>query len=399
MSETKTLPLGPGRPLRVLLAGNFAPDRQQSMLRFGDLLRDGLAAAGHEVRLESPRPGFARLARPYRYDGFPKLLGYADKFVVFPARLRTAAARFQPDVVHVVDHANSACVAGSPFPALCTCHDLLRIRAAAGEIPGQTHGRAARAFQHWILGHIRRLPHAACVSENTRADLLRITGWAPDRATVIPNGLNHPYRRRSPAEAAATLAPLVARGDLPARLVRPDGFLVNVGGGQWYKNRPGLLAIHARLRAILPDRPDLVMVGKPLGAADRALLENLGPDAGVHVVVGATNAELEALYSLAAGLVFPSLAEGFGWPVAEAQACGCPVFTSDRAPLPEVGGDAAVYFDPSDSAAAAELIALAWPERERLAAAGLERAHAWSPARMIERYAALYRRLAHPTRP
>jgi glycosyltransferase involved in cell wall biosynthesis len=119
----------------------------------------------------------------------------------------------------------------------------------------------------------------------------------------------------------------------------------------------------------------------------------------VHVVVGATNAELEALYSLAAGLVFPSLAEGFGWPVAEAQACGCPVFTSDRAPLPEVGGDAAVYFDPSDSAAAAELIALAWPERERLAAAGLERATAWSPARMIERYTALYRRLAHPTRP
>ncbi len=398
MSRTTALPPGPERPLRVLLAGNFAADRQQSMLRFGDLLRDGLAAAGHETLLESPKPGFARLARPYRYDGFPKLLGYADKFVVFPVRLRSIAARFRPDVVHVVDHANSACASGSPVPALCTCHDLLRIRAAAGEIPGQTHGRAARAFQRWILGRIRRLPHAACVSENTRADLLRLTGWAPDRATVIPNGLNHPYRRRSPAEAAATLAPLVASGALPARLLRPDGFLVNVGGGQWYKNRPGLLAIHARLRAVLPGRPDLVMVGKPLGAADRALLESLGPDAGVHLVVGASNPELEALYSLAAGLVFPSLAEGFGWPVAEAQACGCPVFTSDRAPLPEVGGDAAVYFDPTAPAAAAERIALAWPDRSRLAAAGLVRAAAWDPARMIERYVALYRHLADSTR-
>ena len=398
MTRSETISSGPERPLRVLLAGNFPADRQQSMLRFGDLLRDGLAAAGHEPHLECPRPRFARLARPYRYDGFPKLLGYLDKFVVYPTRLRAVAARLRPDVVHVVDHANAACVTGLAFPALCTCHDLLRIRAAAGEIPGQTPGRAARAFQRWILDHIRRLPHAACVSETTRGDLLRLTGWSPDRATVIPNGLNHPYRRRTPAEAAATLAPLVAGGALPAGLVRPDGFLVNVGGGQWYKNRPGLLALYARLRTVLPGCPDLVMVGKPLGATDRALVERLGLDAFVHVVLGPSNPELEALYSLAAGLVFPSLAEGFGWPVAEAQACACPVFTSDRPPLPEVGGDAAIYFDPTDPAAAAAAIARAWPDRERLGTAGLARAPVWAPTRMIERYLALYRSLVPPTR-
>jgi glycosyltransferase involved in cell wall biosynthesis len=53
--------------------------------------------------------------------------------------------------------------------------------------------------------------------------------------------------------------------------------------------------------------------------------------------------QLSAIYSLAAVLLFPSLEEGFGWPVAEAMACGCPVITTAAAPMTEVGGDAAVY--------------------------------------------------------
>lgn len=385
-------------PLRVLLVGNFIADRQQSMLRFGALLHEGLAASGHAVQLATPGPVFARLARPYRYQGVPKLLGYLDKFVVFPVRLRALARDFRPDVVHVLDHANSATAARLPdsIPTLCTCHDLLQIRVAAGEFPGRALGRPARVFQNWILGHIARVGHAACVSTRTREDLLRLARWPATRATVIPNGLNHPYRRRSPAEAAAVLAPLVARGVLPAAMLTGPGFLLNVSGGQWYKNRPGLLALYARLRPRAPEAASLVIVGKPLGPDDRALCASLGLVGHVHELPDAGNAELEALYSLAAGLVFPSLAEGFGWPVAEAQACGCPVFTSDLAPLTEVGGAAACYFDPADPEAAASAIAAAWPARARLAEAGLVRSALWSPELMIERYVTLYRQLARP---
>jgi glycosyltransferase involved in cell wall biosynthesis len=386
----------PTAPLRVLLVGNFTGDRQESMLRFSTLLHEGLAARGHTVQLAAPGPVFARLARPYRYAGVPKLLGYLDKFVVFPTRLRALARRFRPDVVHVIDHANCATVTRLPFPTLCTCHDLLQIRVAAGEFPDRALGRSGRVFQRWILSHIRRVGHAACVSTQTRNDLLRLTNWQKTRTSVIPNGLNYPYHRRTPAEAATVLAPLVVRGALPASVLAGPGFILNVGGGQWYKNRPGLLALYARLRTLVPDAADLVIVGKPLDEADRSLCDSLGLAARVHVYSDASNTELEALYSLASALIFPSLAEGFGWPVAEAHACGCPVFTSDRAPLTEVGGDAACYFDPSAPELAAARISAAWPDRARLVEPGLARASLWSPELMLARYGALYRQLAIP---
>jgi len=67
--------------------------------------------------------------------------------------------------------------------------------------------------------------------------------------------------------------------------------------------------------------------------------------------------ELRALYSGAAALLFPSLYEGFGWPLIEAQSCGCPVITSNRPPMTEVAGDSALYIDPADERAASALIA------------------------------------------
>ncbi|WP_059016128.1 glycosyltransferase family 1 protein [Mycobacterium sp. M26] len=77
------------------------------------------------------------------------------------------------------------------------------------------------------------------------------------------------------------------------------------------------------------------------GAAD-GLADN------VVVAQRLTDAELRWLYENAAALVFPSLYEGFGLPVLEAQTLGCPVIASDRASIPEVGGDGALYFDPDD---------------------------------------------------
>ncbi|MBC8009252.1 MAG: glycosyltransferase, partial [Burkholderiales bacterium] len=109
---------------------------------------------------------------------------------------------------------------------------------------------------------------------------------------------------------------------------------------------------------------------------------------------GIDGPQLEALYNLAEGLLFPSLAEGFGWPVAEAQACGCPVFASERAPITEVGGSHAVYFDPVDPPAAARIIAAAWPRKHTLTGPAYVSAGRWHPDLMIDAYESLYLRLA-----
>jgi glycosyltransferase involved in cell wall biosynthesis len=389
-------------PRRILVVGNFAGDRQESMQRFAALLASGLQDRGHAVTTLEPVARVSRLAGAYRYQGLPKYLGYIDKFVLFPRRLRRSLASAPVDVVHVADHANAAyAAAAAPVPALATVHDLLQIRAARGEFPQQPVGRLGRLQQSWILRHIGRLPHAACVSEKTLADVLSLTGLQPEQVSCVPNALNFPYAPVPLATARARVAAILqARGLDPAHAtLRQGGYLLNIGGGQWYKNRPGLLRIYAALRGGMAPAPALLLVGKPLEAADASLARDLGLAPHLLQVSGVSNADLAALYSAAEGLLFPSLEEGFGWPVAEAQACGCPVFTSNRAPMTEVGGDAACYVDPTRPDAAAGAMIGAWPDRPALVRRGLERARHWSVPAMLERYEACYRTLAGSARP
>src|ERR1043166_5950692 len=94
--------------MKIVVVGNFALDAQESMLRFSRTLADGLDGRGHIVTVLSPGPVFARLARHYRYQGVPKYLGYLDKFMLFPRKLRGHVDQHSPEIVHIVDHANAA---------------------------------------------------------------------------------------------------------------------------------------------------------------------------------------------------------------------------------------------------------------------------------------------------
>jgi glycosyltransferase involved in cell wall biosynthesis len=382
--------------MNVLLIGNLVEDRQESMQRFTALLHAGLQARGHRVTRLAPTLRLARLAPRYRYGGLPKYLGYFDKFVLFPRQLRRLIRSLRPDVVHITDHSNAVYGAATQgVPVLATCHDLLQVRAARGEIPRQKISRAGRHYQEWILASLARLPGVACASSQTRADVLRLTGLPPRQVAFIPNALNYPYEIIPAAAARLRLSALLARCHLEPALLDAarGGFLLHVGGGQWYKNRDGLIAIYARLRSRLSPAPRLVMVGPPLSAAQAVLSSQLGVGDQIVTLSGVTNPELEALYNLAEGLVFPSWDEGFGWPIAEAQACGCPVFTSDRAPMTEVGGPFPVYFDPGDPVGAAQVIMAAWPERNARSRAAHAESVRKNPGLMLDAYESLYRQI------
>jgi glycosyltransferase involved in cell wall biosynthesis len=389
-------------PRKIVLVGNFQPDRQQSMLRFETALTSGFRALDLDVETVRPEPRFVKCLPSYRYGGLPKYLGYLDKFLLFPRRLRRLARTHPPDTVfHITDHSNAMYAGHLPAGrVIVTVHDLLQIRSALGEIPQNPIGRSGQRYQAWVLQSLARLQLAACVSQKTRGDLLRLARVPEQAAVVVPMALNYPYRPLPALEAAPLLASALARQQLrwPAACgpIRnhetntPSPFLFGIGGGQWYKNRTGLIATFAALRRLPGQTRALLYVGPPFDPEQETLIAQNRLQDAILRIPDLHNEELRAAYSLADGLLFPSWEEGFGWPIAEAQACGCPVFTSNRAPMTEVGGNAAAYFDPANPVAAAGLIADTLRNPAPLRDAGLTYAKRWDPQAMLDAYWHLY---------
>lgn len=329
--------------MNILLIGNYENDEQESMQRFADFMARGLTCAGHEVRTLRPGVFVGQLCPSAK--GFGKWLGYVDKFGVFPRALRSSIC--WADVVHICDHSNSFYTRYMKnAPHVVSCHDLMAIRSALGEIPENRTGWTGRQLQRMIVSGLTAAQHVVCVSEATRRDLLRITGLPKDRVSRVYNSLNYPYSPMDQNEALARTRKF--------SLDFGQSFLLNVGGNQWYKNRLGVLQIFRHLRKLAPERNlKLIMVGKPWTEAMRGFVIEHGMTDVAFELTGVSNEDLRALYSTATMLLFPSLQEGFGWPIIEAQACGCPVLTSNRPPMDEVGGKAVIYVDPEDPESAA----------------------------------------------
>jgi glycosyltransferase involved in cell wall biosynthesis len=371
----------------ILLIGNYPLDRQQSMQRFAMMMLNGLTAAGVSAELIQPRPFFGR----FRYAGkfFAKWLAYLDKFILFRPTL-AKKLRDRPALVHICDHSNAMYAEQTRgLPVVVTCHDLLAVRAARGEPTGYPASATGKLLQRWIVRGLEKAAGIACVSNATFEDAQRLVPQKNGRPKlkVITLGLSYPYRQLPPGEARQRLAE-----SFP---VAPDAsFVLHVGSNLVYKNREGILRIFARCREQWNGL--LVFAGEPLSPALRSLGHDLDIADRIVELSEVSSESLEALYNCAVALLFPSSYEGFGWPIAEAQACGCPVLCADRAPMTEVAGPAGLIHSLDDEAGfAADLLRLTNPaERERWSAKSLENARRFSATRMISEYIELYRSMA-----
>ncbi len=364
-----------------------------SMPRYAGWLEAGLAERGHTVsRLTAPGHLAAQL--PARWQS--KWVNYVDQFVLFPLWVRPRLRRLPADTLFVFcDQA-----LGPWVPLVCRrphvvhCHDFLALRSALGEIPENPTSFTGRLYQRLIRWGFRHGRHFISISRQTQADLQRFGPAQPLTSEVVLNGLNFPY---------APLSADAARQLLHATPLQPGrGFLLNVAGSQWYKNRAGIVRLYAEYVRRVADPLPLWCVGPPPDAAVRAQLAQVGPAGAVHFVQGLSSPALQAAYSLAAAFLFPSLEEGFGWPIIEAQACGCPVLTTDAPPMNEVAGPAAVLLPRlafgGDLAAwavhsADQLVALlAEPpaQRQTRAEQGLAWAARFDAERALDACAALY---------
>ena len=384
-------------PLRkVILIGN-SDEFQFSMKLFPEMMLRLLEGKGVPTVLMRPKTFFGKLA-PWA-GPLEKWLFYIDKFLLFPLQLKSVLRRERGPgvVVHVCDHSNAMyvhCLAGVPH--VVTCHDMMPIRSALGEVPQNPTSRTGKIFQRLILQGLKKAQFIVCVSTATQRDLLRIAHYPEPQTRIVFNSLNYPYAPMPAPEARLRVAPLIG-GDAH--------FLLHVGGAAWYKNRVGVLTIYAELRRRLRAKgtvlPKLVYAGPPL---HRELLPFLKQDAemerDVIGVQGVDNEKLRALYSTAELLLFPSWDEGFGWPIIEAQACGCRVVTTGKPPMTEVGGSAAFFVDPQHPAEAAGTVLSVLEqepfERLQRVEEGLANAARFKEDLLIGEYIEVYRRLIAP---
>ena len=266
---------------------------------------------------------------------------------------------------------------------------MLAIRSALGEIPQNPTSWTGKQYQALILKGLNQAKHVVCVSHKTREDLLAISTLRPEQTSVIHNGLNYPFRQLSPEEAAQRLSSRVELLKIP--------FVMHVGDNKWYKNRLGLLRTFAHYRRLYPHSDlHLLFAGRPLSKELQQLKDELNLNTRILEWVNPTTEQLEALYSTAQALLFPSVHEGFGWPVIEAQACSCPVVCSSNAPLPEVAGHGALMAPAEEEEQLAQLLSQAIHSsstRSELIKRGLENVNRFLPEKIIDAYIQLYTEL------
>lgn len=272
-----------------------------------------------------------------------------------------------PDVLFVPAHVLPL---WSPRHAVVTIHDLGYLYYP------EAHPPARRLYLRLAtIWNARRATHILADSEATRRDIVRYCRVPASKITVVYLGVGErfrpvadPHRLRTVMECYGISTP----------------YLLFVGTVQPRKNLQRLIEAWARfLRRHPAHELALVLAGKRgwLTDAIERRAGELGIAGRVHFTGYVADDDLPALIGGALGYLLPSLYEGFGLPLLEAQACGTPVLTSPVSSLPEVAGDAAIYVEPLDVDAIADGIArlVFEPElRERLRLRGLQRVVEWS---------------------
>ena len=314
---------------------------------------------GMEVAARELLPALLAAAPPdMRFTAFVNRETASDplrelvEMVVVPVRATNRAQRVRGEQQHLprlarragVDLVHSLASTGplyGRFARVVTIHDLIyKVRPEAHQ------GVLSMGMRLVVPAAARRSHRIIAVSRNTRDDIVRLFGASPERIDVVPQGLGATARAEPAPEADVR-----GRFDLGDRRVA-----LSVSAKRPHKNLARLL----EALALLPveRRPLLVIPGYPtwyeVELRDRAA--TLGVAGDVRFLAWIEASELEALYGLADCFVFPSLYEGFGFPVLEAMDRGVPVACSNRSSLPEVAGDAALLFDPDSPGAIADAI-------------------------------------------
>lgn len=330
---------GIGRFLRDLLAGLTAVRGQHPELEIEAIRALSPTQAAVTADLS------AVLAESADKGGSIGALQRHLRRAVMPAVMLRARA----DLLHLPEIVGTPLVL--PAPMVATCHDLIPLRYPEHYLPtqelaprvGRAHREAAYAVR-WVKDQRRyRLARrVVAISSLTRDDLVKILKIPSERIDVVHNGITlHRYEDQG----------------VPSAPRHPRPFILYVGFSDPRKNIPALFATLARLNARAP--VDLVWAGDIKGKnRDNivALAAAHGVSERLKLAGFVSDAELVVLYQQAMALVFLSRIEGFGLPVVEGMAAGCPVIVARGSGSDELVGEAGVHVSADDPSEAAEAV-------------------------------------------
>ena len=255
-----------------------------------------------------------------------------EKKVRYPHLIRRSV---NSGIVHILDHSYAFLLAAVPktVKTIVTVHDLLPLR----EPDGLSELAIARFRKRveWVKAADRVLADSIA----TQNDLIELIGLDPERIRVLPLG------------ADAIWDDAGEKFQVPVT----GGFLLSIGG---YMKRKNLEILPQVLEQVRGQHPSLSLVRAGGKLPDSLVHEfEMRCGKGALIELGqVSDSHLAALYHAATVTIIPSRYEGFGLPVLEAMARNCPVVCANTTSLPEVGGDAALYFEVDDAHQAAAQI-------------------------------------------
>ncbi|HTR21848.1 MAG TPA: glycosyltransferase family 1 protein [Gemmatimonadales bacterium] len=321
-------------------------------------------------RLDLPGP----LSVPFRY---------AARHLFYPTRLRREARR--TDVVHILDHSYAHMLPRvRRRPVVVTVHDLMPVIV----LRSPTGGWRERIQNRFLKTALKALRQADAFLVGTEWLRRELATWLGDdrKITVVPFGVDRAFFREAPGGRE--------RGRSDWRIPEDAFVVLHVGSTVERKNVPLVIQTVARLRMEVGADVYLLQVGGRFTGDQEQLIDRLGVRRVVRSVPAADETTLRRAYRAADVLLFPSLYEGFGFPVLEAFASGLPVVASAAGGLREVAGDAGVIVESRDPTAYVDaLVELSEDDdrRDALIAVGMHRAEGFTWKRTADLTAQLYR--------
>lgn len=358
----------------------FSQQSYGGISRYFAKLAAALGDLGDEPKIFSPihKNSYLEELPPRAVNGFrlrrfplgaKSLIKYLN-----PIMSRHRIKNWNPDVVHATYYDGGA-TASAAAPYVVTVYDMIH----------EKFRQKIRSRDRTIKlkeASIERADHVLCISENTKKDVVEILDIDPAKLTVVYLG------------ADGTGKTSMHEGDhFPKR--RP--FLLYVGNRSGYKNFSGFLKAVASSKNLKNDFEICAFGGKPFSKIELNEIEKLGFGKGRVCHAAGQDGILTDLYQRAAAFIYPSLYEGFGLPPLEAMVHGCPVVSSNTSSMPEVVGDAGVYFDPysTDSIAnAIEQVVYSSILPRSLVEKGYQQAEAFTWQRCAEGTRKVYKNVA-----